>query len=115
LPEELDAAAGKVAEADDALIQLRNRVLDLGHLALGELETDLRRGSVTQRNNAIKLVAPFLLRSLEARDDDAQLEAMKIAFTSLMEPVMGGADMPTKVTGHEPGEVSTDAQADLPS
>lgn len=112
---ELDAAAQVVNEADDALVQLRNRVLDLGNLALDNLEKDLRNGSVTQRNNAIKLVAPFLLRSLEARDDDAQLEAMKVAFTSLMEQVMTGADTPTRVTGQEPGQVAVDAQADLPT
>lgn len=91
----------------DQLAVLRQRVLGLGDTVLDHLERDLRSGSMAQRNTAIKLVAPFLLRSLEAQDDDAALEQMRLEFEKMMAKVMGMDDSPTAITGHEPGETTT--------
>ena len=105
-----DIPADEPSAADIALDQLavlRQRVLGLGDTVLEHLERDLRSGSMAQRNTAIKLVAPFLLRSLEAQDDDAALEQMRLEFEKMMTKVMGMDDSPTAITGHEPGETTT--------
>lgn len=63
---------------------LRRRVLDLAHSTLQQLEIDLVRGSVAQRNAAIKTVAPYLLRILSSNDDADQQADMKQAVADLM-------------------------------
>jgi hypothetical protein len=63
---------------------LRRRVLDLAHSTLQQLEIDLVRGSVAQRNAAIKTVAPYLLRILSSNDDADQQAEMKAAVADLM-------------------------------
>lgn len=63
---------------------LRRRVLDFAHTTLQQLEIDLIRGSVAQRNAAIKTVAPYLLRILSSNDDADQNAEMKAAVTDLM-------------------------------
>lgn len=113
--EEAGEAGIEPIEQDvDELAQLRLRVINLGERAIDRLEADLRNGSLAQKNAAIKLIAPFLLRSLEVRDDDAVLSEMKKQFELMMVKVMGAPDTPTQVTGHEPGEVHRDATEDRP-
>jgi hypothetical protein len=63
---------------------LRRRVLDLANTTLHQLEIDLVRGSVAQRNAAIKTVAPYLLRILSSNDDADQQADMKAAVADLM-------------------------------
>jgi hypothetical protein len=63
---------------------LRRRVLDLANTTLQQLEIDLIRGSVAQRNAAIKTVAPYLLRILSSNDDADQQADMKAAVADLM-------------------------------
>lgn len=97
--------------AGDELAALRQRVLVLANSTLTELERDLRRGSLTQRNTAIRLIAPYLLKSLDSRDEDHAMEQMKAAFAELMSRVMHAPDEPTQVTAEpepmavQPGEI----------
>ena len=68
---------------------LRRRVLDLAHSTLQQLEVDLVRGSVAQRNAAIKTVAPYLLRILSANDEADQQAELKAAVADLMNEMRG--------------------------
>lgn len=71
-------------DALDPLEALRARVIKLGSDTLTQLERDLTRGSVNQRNAAIRLVAPYLLKALDATDTDDSREQMKQAVEDLM-------------------------------
>lgn len=68
---------------------LRRRVVDLAHATLHQLEIDLVRGSVAQRNAAIKTVAPYLLRILSSSDEADQQADLKQAVTDLMSEMRG--------------------------
>jgi len=68
----------------DDLESLRIRVINLAHATLGELEKDLRTGSVAQRNTAIRTIAPYLLRTLASSDEADQQADLKAAVTDLM-------------------------------
>jgi hypothetical protein len=68
---------------------LRRRVVDLAHATLHQLEIDLVRGSVAQRNAAIKTVAPYLLRILSANNEEDQQADLKQAVTDLMSEMRG--------------------------
>lgn len=75
-----------VATEDD-LANLRRNVLLLAQETIARLLADLRYGSVTQRNNAVRIVSPHLLRMLDATGQEDQLESLKEAVTGLMQDV----------------------------
>jgi|688.fasta_scaffold1888815_2 hypothetical protein len=72
---------------DDDLNMLRRNVLLLAQETIARLLSDLRYGSITQRNNAVRIVSPHLLRMLDATGQEDQLETLKEAVTGLMQDV----------------------------
>lgn len=74
---------------DDPFDLLRADVLDLARVTLRKLRMDLEYGSVTQRNAAIKLITPYLLRTLDASNEQDQLAAVKEAIVGLMSDLRG--------------------------
>ena len=74
---------------DVEIENLRRRVVDLANATLHQLEIDLVRGSVAQRNAAIKVVAPYLLRILSSGNEEDQQADLKQAVTDLMAEMRG--------------------------
>lgn len=72
---------------DDEFAVLRRNVLLLAQETIARLLADLRYGSITQRNNAVRIVSPHLLRMLDATGQEDQLETLKEAVTGLMQDV----------------------------
>lgn len=72
---------------DDDLNTLRRNVLLLAQETISRLLADLRYGSITQRNNAVRIVSPHLLRMLDATGQEDQLETLKEAVAGLMQDV----------------------------
>lgn len=76
-------------DGEDEFDLLRADVLDLARVTLRKLRMDLEYGSVTQRNAAIKLITPYLLRTLDASNEQDQLAAVKEAIVGLMSDLRG--------------------------
>ena len=91
-------------DPQDELEALRQRVIQLGEDTLTQLENDLRRGSVNQRNAAIRMIAPYLLKTLDASNTDDSKEQMKQAVDELMAQ-MAGDDEPES-DGDEPAPLA---------
>lgn len=87
-------------DPQDELEALRQRVIRLGGDTLTQLENDLRRGSVNQRNAAIRMVAPYLLKALDASNTDDSKEQMREAVNELMAEMAGDGEPESE--GDEP-------------
>ena len=72
---------------DDPFADLRSNVLVLAQETIGRLLADLRYGSISQRNNAVRIVSPHLLRMLDATGQEDQMETLKEAVTGLMSDI----------------------------
>jgi hypothetical protein len=72
---------------DDPFTELRSSVLLLAQETIGRLLADLRYGSIAQRNNAVRIVSPHLLRMLDATGQEDQMETLKEAVTGLMSDI----------------------------
>jgi hypothetical protein len=87
--------AGTQADVEhevDEIDLLRADVLSLAQLTLKQLKIDIEYGSMTQRNNAIRMVSPHLLRMLNATGEEDQLGALKQSITDLMSEVRGAPE-----------------------
>ena len=73
----------------DDLDGLRSHVVRLAHLTLNQLESDLTRGSVNQRLAAQRMIAPYLLKSLDSKDEDDANEELRQSVADLMAEVRG--------------------------
>jgi hypothetical protein len=68
---------------------LRDEVVGLAQITLRRLKMDIEYGSITQRNAAIRLVAPYLLKVLDKTDEDDQLKTIRDAVDGLMGELRG--------------------------
>lgn len=68
----------------DAYESLRAEVIDLAHITLRRLRMDIEYGSVAQRNAAVRMVAPYMLKVLDRTDEDDQLKLIRDAVDGLM-------------------------------
>lgn len=86
-----DVEVVKGEPVDGDLEALRARIYKLASTTLAELEKDLRYGSPAQRNHAIKVIAPYLLKALSPDDEaDDGLGELRGAMEELRKQLVGG-------------------------
>lgn len=63
---------------------LRSDIIELFRLAIAQLRSDMLNGSVAQRNQAVRTVIPYLIRTIERDEEQDELAALRDNMNSLL-------------------------------
>lgn len=63
---------------------LRADIIELFRLAIAQLRADMLNGSVAQRNQAVRTVIPYLIRTIERDEEQDELAALRDNMNSLL-------------------------------
>lgn len=63
---------------------LRGDIIELFRLAITQLRADMLNGSVAQRNQAVRTVIPYLIRTIERDEEQDELAELRRNMSSLL-------------------------------